>query len=102
MSPAEPVAWLNGCFLPYSRAMLPLHDAGFVYGATVTDRLRTFRQRLFRLDDHLSRFRHSCDAAFVPQPHSDDELRSLVHDLIDRNRKLLAPTQELSVVVFAT
>jgi branched-subunit amino acid aminotransferase/4-amino-4-deoxychorismate lyase len=52
-----PLAYLNGDFRPQNEAQLPLHDAGFVWGATVTDLCRTFRHRLFRLADHLDRFR---------------------------------------------
>ena len=47
-------------FLPYAAARLSLHDAGFVFGATVSDLCRTFRHRLFRLSDHLARFADSC------------------------------------------
>ena len=43
----EPVAYLNGLFLPAHQAALPIDDAGFVLGATVTEQLRTFRGRLF-------------------------------------------------------
>ena len=41
----EPQVFLNGQFLPLSEARLSWHDAGFVFGATVTDLCRTFRQR---------------------------------------------------------
>ena len=55
----EPVAYLNGQWLPQSQAMLPLNDAGFVMGVTVTDFVRTFHHKLDRLSEHLTRFRQN-------------------------------------------
>jgi branched-subunit amino acid aminotransferase/4-amino-4-deoxychorismate lyase len=98
----EPLAYLNGQFLPQSRASLPLNDAGFVWGATVTDLCRTFRHRLFRLADHLERFRQSCDRARVPQPVGDQELTRLAEELVTRNARLLGPEGDLALVLFAT
>ncbi len=96
------ILYLNGRFLPASQAALPLTDAGFIWGATVTDRLRTFRQKLFRLDDHLQRFRSSCERAFIPQPLSDDQLASIAGELIAATARQLGPDAELSLVIFAT
>ena len=47
----EPNVFLNGRFVPASQAHLAIYDAGVVLGATVTEMVRTFRQRLFRLDE---------------------------------------------------
>jgi branched-chain amino acid aminotransferase len=97
-----PLVYLNGRFLPQSAACLPLNDAGFVMGATVTDLGRTFRFRLFRWADHLRRFRHSCDSAHVPQPLTDEELTSIAERLVEHNKAFLAPDADLALVVFAT
>ena len=53
------VAWNSGHFLPASRLTLPVGDAGFVLGATVTEQLRTFDGRLFLVADHLARLADS-------------------------------------------
>src|SRR4051794_39428849 len=99
---AQPLAYLNGRFLVQGEACLPLHDAGFVWGATVTDLCRTFRHRLFRLPDHLARFRQSCQLARVPQLLTDNELTDLAERLIAHNGALLTAEQELALVLFAT
>ena len=98
----EPLTYFNGRFLPAAQAVLSLNDLGFVWGATVTDRLRTFRQKLFRLDDHLQRFRSSCDHAFVPQPRDNRELANAAEELVAANARLLPANSELSLVIFAT
>ncbi len=98
----EPLAYLNGRFLPQSEARLTLHDAGFVTGVTVTDLCRTFRHGLFRLADHLPRFRAGCNAVGIDRSHSDAELTSLATELAAVNARLLAPDEDLALVLFAT
>ncbi len=98
----EPLAFLNGDFLPYSQTRLPLHDAGFVFGATVTDLCRTFRQRLFRLPDHLARFHQSAALTGIALRHPPAELERIAEQLVAHNAGLLAPGQELILVMFAT
>jgi branched-chain amino acid aminotransferase len=99
---SEPLAYLHGRFLPGSEARLPIDDRGFLLAATVTDRCRTFRQRLYRLEDHLVRFRQSCTLAQVPLELGDDEIRAIAQELLVHNVPLLNPAQELSLVLFAT
>jgi branched-chain amino acid aminotransferase len=97
-----PLAYLNGRFLPFAEAALPLHDAGFVSGATVVDNARTFRHRLFRWPDHLARFRRDCAACYVPLEAADEQLTATAEELVSHNAKLLLPGGELQLVTFAT
>jgi hypothetical protein len=70
----SPFVFLNGQFLPFAEAALPLHDAGFVSGATVVDNARTFRHKLFLWPDHLARFRRDCEACYIPLEATDEQL----------------------------
>ena len=97
-----PLAYLNDKFLPFAEAQLPLHDAGFVSGATVVDNARTFRHRLFRWPDHLARFRRDCAACYVPLDATDEHLTATAEELVAHNAKLLPPGGELQLVTFAT
>ena len=97
-----PLAYLNGRFLPFAEAALPLHDAGFVSGATVVDNARTFRHQLFRWPDHLARFRRDCAACYIPLEPSDDELSAVARELVEHNAGLLPPGGELQLATFAT
>lgn len=99
---SEPLAYLNGQFLPQSQAVLPLHDAGFVWGATITDLCRTFRQQLFRFADHLARFRQSCGLARVRLAVSDEELTVIANRVATENVSQIKLTSELALVLFAT
>ena len=97
-----PLAYLNGRLLPFAEAALPLHDAGFVSGATVVDNARTFRHKLFRWPDHLARFRRDCAACYVPLTSTDEHLSAAAEELIAHNAKVLPPGGELQVITFAT
>jgi branched-subunit amino acid aminotransferase/4-amino-4-deoxychorismate lyase len=98
----SPVAYFNDRFLPQAEARLPLHDAGFVLGVTVTDLCRTIGRRPFRLADHLARFRASCELAGVSQPRTDVELTAIADTLVVSNSALLSPEGDLAIVFFAT
>ena len=97
-----PLAYLNGRFLPFAEAALPLHDAGFVSGATIVDNARTFRHKLFRWPDHLARFRRDCGECYVPLDATDAHITATAEELVAHNAKLLPPGGELQVVTFAT
>jgi branched-subunit amino acid aminotransferase/4-amino-4-deoxychorismate lyase len=97
-----PLAYLDGRLIPRDEARLAIHDAGFVFAATVTDFCRTFRQRLYRWADHLERFRHDCTACFIPLLLDDTQLTVIAHDLVAHNSRLVEPHQELALVCFAT
>lgn len=95
----DPVAYLNGQFVPRCRLMIDAADAGFVYGATVTDFCRTYNQKLFRWPEHLRRFRRDCEACCIPLLESDSELTEIAQELLERNP---ANGQERAILTFAT
>jgi branched-chain amino acid aminotransferase len=98
----EPVAYLNGQFLPAHQAALPIDDAGFVLGATVTEQLRTFRGRLFRAPRHLERLRHSLDVCGIEPPIDIAEFGRIAEELAARNHPLLNDGDDLGLVIFVT
>jgi branched-chain amino acid aminotransferase len=102
MPPPVPLAYINGSLVPQDEACLSLSDAGFVWGATVTDLCRTMRHRLYRWPDHLARFRQNCRAAYLSPPLSDDEMTRVAEELAAHNASLLRPEQDLALVLIAT
>lgn len=93
---SDPLAFINGVYVPMSQAALPLTDMGFVNGATVTDNCRTWNRKLFRWADHLARFRRDCEACFVPLPHDDAAITAIAHRLLE------SQPDDVHVVTFAT
>lgn len=100
---SEPIAYLNGRWLPQSQATLPLNDAGFVLGATVVDFVRTFNHVLGDWPRHLERFQDGVkEACFWNWNHSDRELTDLAEELVRQNAALIPQDQDLAMIVFAT
>jgi branched-subunit amino acid aminotransferase/4-amino-4-deoxychorismate lyase len=104
----EPLAYLNGQVVPQSQLSISVSDAGFVFGATATEFVRTFHGQLFRLDDHIERFRQSCELCRIPMAPSDGALKTAAEKLVEHNialgteSKTPSVAQELALVMFAT
>ncbi len=94
----EPLGFLNTEYVPASQLKIGIQDAGFVWGATVTDRARTYQQKLFCWEEHLARFRNSCEFASIEIPLSDQEITEIAEHLVKVNH----PDSESSVVLVAT
>ncbi len=99
-------AWLDGQFLPRSELALPVGDAGFVLGATVTEQLRTFRGRLFLPEPHVRRLADSLRAVGIEACEPIGSLLQKAAHLTVHNHRCL-PQQsglphDLGVVVFVT
>jgi branched-chain amino acid aminotransferase len=95
-------AWLNGVWLEAETLAIPVWDAGFVFGATVTDLCRTINHRLFRWPDHVHRFFKSAELCHVPIGYSPDEILATGEQLVARQTAALAAHEDLALVVFAT
>lgn len=95
-------AYHNNAFIPLDQATLPLNDAGFVMGVTVTDQCRTYGQKPFRLDDHLNRFVRSCELCGVHCPVTKARLEEIISEVLRRNLALATPATEWSIIWFAT
>ena len=91
-------AYVNGRFVPFTEAALPLDDPGVVWGAIITDRFRTFRGVLFQVREHIDRFRRSCELARVPLEATTSQLCGAAAELVRRNYS----GNDLSVIFLAT
>ena len=98
----QPLAYLNGQLIPRDQAMLPVFDAGIVQGATISETLRTFGHRLFRLDEHLQRLTQSLDAVAFDIDLSIDDLAGICRDLVAHNTIGLEDEADLGLVLFVT
>lgn len=89
-------------FKPLHDVKIAIHDIGFMMGVTVTDQCRTYRQQLFRLEDHLERFARSCELCSVRIPPRDNSLRNCIHEVLNRNLRESNDVAEWSVVWLLT
>jgi branched-subunit amino acid aminotransferase/4-amino-4-deoxychorismate lyase len=95
-------AYLNGRWAPGSELSIGVDDLGFLLGATVTERLRTFRGRVFRLDEHLSRLRHSLAIVGLPADEIAGQVGEAIGEFVTRNSGLIAADDDWSILAFAT
>jgi branched-subunit amino acid aminotransferase/4-amino-4-deoxychorismate lyase len=122
MSAAEAIrpeqAWLDGHFLARAELSLPIGDVGFVFGATVTEQLRTFGGRLFLPDEHGRRLAESLAIVGIPAPFAIDEILTAADRIATHNHRLAMtavadhprppavivddPGPDLGLVIFAT
>src|SRR4051794_9643823 len=98
----EPIVYLNGRTVPASQASLPIYDAGIVLGATVTEMTRTFRQRPYRLGDHIDRLYRSLKYTRLDIRLPKEELTRVSLELIEHNAALLDEEGELGLIHFVT
>jgi branched-subunit amino acid aminotransferase/4-amino-4-deoxychorismate lyase len=98
----EILAYLNGNWVPASRLTVAVDDLGFLVGATVTERLRTFRGEIFRLDQHLARLRRSLSIVGLDADAIAPEVNGAIGEFIARNRPLIDREDDWSIVAFAT
>ena len=99
---SEPIAYLNGQFVPVSQAALSVFDLGVVAGVSVTEMVRTFRQIPFRLEQHLDRLRASLEGLKLQTNVSSSELDGLCRRIVDENARLIPANHDLGLIVFVT
>jgi branched-chain amino acid aminotransferase len=101
-SAVEPVAYLNGQYVPLSQATVGVFDVGFIQGVTIAEQLRTFGGKMFRLEAHLQRLARSLAIVGINLPHPVAELGRIAEELVQRNRQFLDPGDDLGVTMFVT
>ena len=83
MTPEQTVL-LNGQFVPVSEAKVSVLDRGFIYGDGVYEVIPVYGRRPFRMPQHLARLQYSLDGVRMRNPHSTDEWRALIDEMIAR------------------
>lgn len=82
---AEPICYLDGRYLPLSKAAVGITDIGLLRGFGVYDGLTTYNNKVFRFDEHFARLKKSADALSLSLPISEKELEKILTELIKRN-----------------
>jgi len=80
------VAYVNGAYLPLSRARVSIQDRGLQFGDAVYEVWAVRSGRLFDLDAHLARLSRSLSAVRIAAPMSEAALMSVIGETRRRNR----------------
>lgn len=67
----NPEVYLNGAFVPYEAARVPVEDRGLLFGDGVYEVIKIYRGRPFRLGDHLARLERSARELLLDLPAVD-------------------------------
>jgi branched-chain amino acid aminotransferase len=96
------IAWVNGRFVDAADLSVPVGDAGFVLGATVTEQLRTFHGKLFLVAEHLQRLAASLAAVGIDPGVSADTLTDAAARVAASHGGDPAAGSDLGLVIFVT
>jgi branched-subunit amino acid aminotransferase/4-amino-4-deoxychorismate lyase len=92
----------NGDWFCADRLSVGVDDVGFLLGATVTERFRTFRHEVFRLNEHLARMCHSLGIIGLDADRIASQVEQAVPEFVVRNRGRIADADDWSIIAFAT
>jgi branched-subunit amino acid aminotransferase/4-amino-4-deoxychorismate lyase len=95
-------AYLGGRWVPTEELRISIFDIGFLVGATVTERLRTFGGGIFRLDDHLDRMFHSLALVGIDLNLGKAEIAEIAVEAVERMRRDVDEDDDLGLSVFVT
>lgn len=96
------LAYANGNWIPATELSIAVDDVGFLLGATVTERLRTFRGQVFRLVEHLRRMRRSLEIVGLDASAIAAELTPTIPEFVAKNAGQIAPDDDWTINAFVT
>ena len=80
------IIYLNGQYVPEEEAKISVFDHGFLYGDGVFEGIRSYKGRVFRLDEHLVRFYDSAKSILLTIPESYEEMKEAILQTIRANK----------------
>lgn len=82
---SEPIYYLNGKFVPKCKALISVHDLGWVRGYGVFDFIVTYGGKPFMLQKHLTRLRNSAKLIGLKIPWTQILLSKLTTETLNKN-----------------
>jgi branched-chain amino acid aminotransferase len=95
-------AYYNGEWISSAELRVGVDDLGFLLGATVTERLRTFRGDVFRLEEHMRRLRRSLEIVGLEADAIANRIVEAIPEFVRRNRQQIDKDDDWSIVAFVT
>ncbi len=98
----ERVVFLNGQFVPESKATLSVFDRSFMSGDGIYDVARSFGHRPNKLLVHCRRFAQSARYTRIPIGYTAEQLEAICLDLFERNKPLLGADDDFMFWLIAS
>jgi branched-chain amino acid aminotransferase len=93
----EGVVYLNGEFVPESKAKVSVFDRGFNGGEGVYEVTRSFGHKPFKLKEHLQRLYRSLRYTRIDCEIEFEEMERLSLEVFERNRKFLGMEDDYAI-----
>jgi branched-chain amino acid aminotransferase len=78
--------YLNGRFVPQSKASISVFDHGFLYGDGIFEGIAIYDGKPFRLGQHISRLFDSAMAVDIQMPLDEEEIESAILKTVAMNK----------------
>ena len=78
--------FLNGRFVPASKAVVSVFDRSFLYGDGLFETMRVSNGKPFRWDQHMQRLKKGAAFLRIRTPFSPDRLHRFARHLVKKNR----------------
>lgn len=79
------IVYVNGSFVPYEEAHIPIMDRGFLFGDGIYEVAAVIDGRLVDNEAHLARLERSLGEIRIPNPHSAADWTALEEELVRLN-----------------
>ena len=90
MSSISKLIWFDGKFVKHSNAKIPVTTHAIHYGTSIFEGIRAYwngeKLNIFRLDDHITRFRNSGKYYDISLRFSNREIKNAVINLCKKNK----------------
>ncbi|GAX91493.1 branched-chain-amino-acid transaminase [Effusibacillus lacus] len=81
----EPLVYLDGEYVPKSKAVVSVFDHGFLYGDGIFEGIRCYSGNVFRLKEHIKRLYESAKSILLEIPLSPQEMEDAVVETLRKN-----------------
>ena len=79
------IVYVNGSFVPYEEARIPIMDRGFLFGDAIYEVAAVLNGRLVDNEAHLARLERSLGEIRIANPHPAEEWTRIEEELVARN-----------------
>lgn len=79
------IVYVDGKFLPWDQATIPVDDLAVLRGYAVCDIMRTFQGKPYFLDDHIQRLISSGEKIGLTLPWSEEDIKEIVAQTLEKN-----------------
>ncbi len=79
------IVFLNGEFLPESKARVSVLDRGFIFGDGIYEVIPVYGGKLFRFNEHMTRLQNSLSDIRIINPLSTTDWKKTLNELIHLN-----------------